>query len=123
MIKKLNIINFFIRVSCFPYFMGYNRDIAGEKEVPAEKGGFKMPEEFKPGCQRPPIKKAAAPVQEAAAGSETGKESASMIKVGKPAPDFTAAAYVQGKFANVSLSEYKGKWVLLCFYPGDFTFV
>jgi len=47
----------------------------------------------------------------------------SMIKVGKPAPEFTASAYIKGKFAEVSLSEYKGKWVLLCFYPGDFTFV
>jgi len=46
-----------------------------------------------------------------------------MVHVGKPAPDFTAPAYYQGKFVNTSLSEYKGKWVLLCFYPGDFTFV
>jgi len=46
-----------------------------------------------------------------------------MVKVGKPAPDFTAPGYDNGKFANFSLSEYKGKWVLLCFYPGDFTFV
>jgi peroxiredoxin (alkyl hydroperoxide reductase subunit C) len=46
-----------------------------------------------------------------------------LIKVGKPAPDFTAAAFHKGKFFNVSLSEYLGKWVLLCFYPGDFTFV
>ncbi|NLW64084.1 MAG: redoxin domain-containing protein [Syntrophomonadaceae bacterium] len=46
-----------------------------------------------------------------------------MIKVGKPAPDFTAAAFHKGKFVNVSLSELKGKWVILCFYPGDFTFV
>ena len=46
-----------------------------------------------------------------------------MIKVGKPAPDFTAPAFYQGKFSNVRLSEFKGKWVLLCFYPGDFTFV
>jgi len=46
-----------------------------------------------------------------------------MVKVGKPAPDFTAPAYYNGKFMNISLSEYKGKWVLLCFYPGDFTFV
>jgi peroxiredoxin (alkyl hydroperoxide reductase subunit C) len=43
--------------------------------------------------------------------------------VGKEAPDFTAPAYHQGTFTNVRLSDYKGKWVLLCFYPGDFTFV
>jgi len=46
-----------------------------------------------------------------------------MIKVGKKVPDFVAPAYHQGKFVSVKLSEYLGKWVLLCFYPGDFTFV
>ena len=44
-------------------------------------------------------------------------------RVGKPAPEFTASGFYQGKFMNFSLDEYKGKWVLLCFYPGDFTFV
>jgi hypothetical protein len=47
----------------------------------------------------------------------------SMVKVGKPAPDFEASAFVGGGFKNVKLSDYKGKWVVLCFYPGDFTFV
>lgn len=46
-----------------------------------------------------------------------------MIKVGKPAPNFTASAFHEGKFTKVSLDDYKGKWVILCFYPGDFTFV
>ena len=46
-----------------------------------------------------------------------------MIKVGKPAPNFTAQAFHNGDFTKVSLEDYKGKWVLLCFYPGDFTFV
>jgi len=46
-----------------------------------------------------------------------------MAKVGKPAPDFEASAFVEGGFKNVKLSDYKGKWVVLCFYPGDFTFV
>ncbi len=45
------------------------------------------------------------------------------VQVGKPAPDFTAPAYRQGAFTSVSLSDYSGAWVLLCFYPGDFTFV
>jgi peroxiredoxin (alkyl hydroperoxide reductase subunit C) len=81
-----------------------------------------MPEEFKPGCQRPPIKK---PAQENVTSAEPNTREAkqTMVKVGKPAPDFTAPAYYNGKFMNISLSEYKGKWVLLCFYPGDFTFV
>jgi peroxiredoxin (alkyl hydroperoxide reductase subunit C) len=43
--------------------------------------------------------------------------------VGKPAPDFEANGFVAGKFQNITLSDYKGKWVVLCFYPGDFTFV
>jgi peroxiredoxin (alkyl hydroperoxide reductase subunit C) len=45
-------------------------------------------------------------------------------RVGKPAPDFEASAYVAGEgFKNVKLSVYQGQWVVLCFYPGDFTFV
>ena len=52
------------------------------------------------------------------------KEELKMIaQVGKPAPDFEASAYVDGGFKNIKLSDYKGKWVALCFYPGDFTFV
>lgn len=44
-------------------------------------------------------------------------------KVGQPAPDFEASAYLDGAFQNIKLSDYKGQWVTLCFYPGDFTFV
>ena len=44
-------------------------------------------------------------------------------RVGKPAPDFEAAAYMDGRFKNIRLSDYKRQWVVLCFYPGDFTFV
>ncbi|KAI6177508.1 hypothetical protein M3Y97_00915200 [Aphelenchoides bicaudatus] len=43
--------------------------------------------------------------------------------IGKPAPSFTAEAVVDGKFKSVSLSDYKGKYVVLFFYPLDFTFV
>ena len=43
--------------------------------------------------------------------------------VGRKAPDFEAPAYHQGSFTNVKLSDHLGKWILLCFYPGDFTFV
>lgn len=46
-----------------------------------------------------------------------------MIKVGAPAPDFELPGYMKGQFSNYKLSEYKGKWVFVCFYPGDFTFV
>lgn len=51
------------------------------------------------------------------------KEAAPMVKIGSPAPDFKLQAYHKGEFKEYSLSEFKGKWVLLCFYPGDFTFV
>ena len=44
-------------------------------------------------------------------------------RVGQKAPDFQAPAYYKGAFTNIKLSDYLGKWVLLCFYPGDFTFV
>ncbi len=44
-------------------------------------------------------------------------------RVGQPAPDFEANAFTDGNFKNLKLSDYKGKWVVLCFYPGDFTFV
>ncbi len=81
-----------------------------------------MPEDFKPGCQRPTVTKEEVVV--VVPTNETLPEvKQSMIKVGKPAPNFTAPAFFQGKFVNTSLNEYKGKWVLLCFYPGDFTFV
>jgi peroxiredoxin (alkyl hydroperoxide reductase subunit C) len=44
-------------------------------------------------------------------------------RVGQKAPDFTAPSYYKGTFTPVKLSNFAGKWVLLCFYPGDFTFV
>lgn len=44
-------------------------------------------------------------------------------KVGGKAPDFEAPAYYRGEFTSVKLADFLGKWVLLCFYPGDFTFV
>lgn len=85
-----------------------------------------MPEQMKVGCARP----TGGPVGEE--GKEeikrenveqiTAKE-VPMIKIGKKVPDFTAPAYLNGNFVNIKLSEYLGKWIVLCFYPGDFTFV
>jgi len=43
--------------------------------------------------------------------------------IGKQAPDFTAQAVVNGQFEKLSLSDYKGKYVVFFFYPLDFTFV
>ncbi len=46
------------------------------------------------------------------------------VLVGKKAPDFTATAVVNGDFkADFKLSDFRGKYVLLFFYPLDFTFV
>jgi len=45
------------------------------------------------------------------------------VLVGKQAPDFTAKATDGGEIREVSLSDYKGKWLVLFFYPLDFTFV
>ncbi len=83
-----------------------------------------MGEEMEVGCARP----TGGPVgeetpKETVQQTETPKEVSQMIRVGKKAPDFAAPAYHNGKFVSVKLSEYLGKWVLLCFYPGDFTFV
>ena len=46
-----------------------------------------------------------------------------IARVGAKAPDFQAPAYYRGTFTEVKLADFLGKWVLLCFYPGDFTFV
>lgn len=45
------------------------------------------------------------------------------IRVGLPAPDFTATAVIDQEFKTIKLSEYRGKYVVLFFYPLDFTFV
>ncbi len=45
------------------------------------------------------------------------------VQVGQPAPDFDLKGVVDGEFVDVKLSDYRGKWVVLFFYPLDFTFV
>ncbi|SHK09430.1 AhpC/TSA family protein [Desulfatibacillum alkenivorans DSM 16219] len=85
-----------------------------------------MPKEFSPGCARPtggPVGEEAKETASPQPTIQAKSKEAGMIKVGKKAPDFTAPAYLKGEFVTVQLSEYLGKWVLLCFYPGDFTFV
>ena len=83
-----------------------------------------MEEDTNVGCARPTGGPVGDSAEEKIEKEETiNKEVKKMIKVGQKAPDFSAPAYFKGKFVNVKLSEYLGKWVLLCFYPGDFTFV
>ena len=45
------------------------------------------------------------------------------LRVGQPAPDFTATAVVDQEFKTIKLSDYRGQYVVLFFYPLDFTFV
>lgn len=46
-----------------------------------------------------------------------------MIRVGQPAASFAGEAYVDGEIREISLDDYRGRWVVLVFYPLDFTFV
>jgi peroxiredoxin 2/4 len=46
-----------------------------------------------------------------------------MIKVGDYAPEFRLEGYVDGKFKDFALKQYKNKWLVLFFYPLDFTFI
>ncbi len=46
-----------------------------------------------------------------------------MININNTVPDFEAEIYQNGDIKKVKLSKYKGKWVVLMFYPADFTYV
>jgi peroxiredoxin (alkyl hydroperoxide reductase subunit C) len=72
---------------------------------------------------RGPILPEAEPLAAGEASLPMKKEIKMTARVGKKAPDFEATAYVDGGFKNIKLSDYEGQWVVLCFYPGDFTFV
>lgn len=82
-----------------------------------------MTSEEEVGCARPTGGPVGEELKEHDEVYQISKEKSKMIKVGQKAPDFMAPGYQKGKFINVKLSDYLGKWVSLCFYPGDFTFV
>ncbi|MBD3381531.1 MAG: redoxin domain-containing protein [candidate division Zixibacteria bacterium] len=46
-----------------------------------------------------------------------------MVKVGQEIPDFELDAYHDDELKKIKLSDYRGKWLTLMFYPADFTFV
>jgi peroxiredoxin (alkyl hydroperoxide reductase subunit C) len=81
-----------------------------------------MGEKIEVGCARP----IGGPVESSSDEDKQTKEKETIkmsVQVGKKAPDFQAPAFHEGKIKQIKLSDYLGKWVLLCFYPGDFTFV
>ncbi|MDR4478989.1 MAG: redoxin domain-containing protein [Nitrospira sp.] len=46
-----------------------------------------------------------------------------MIEIGKTIPDGSYQVYHEGMIRQVALNDYRGQWLILLFYPGDFTFV
>ncbi len=81
-----------------------------------------MSEQAGSGCVEP----AKGPItgsREESGGGAVPATPAISARVGRPAPDFEASAFMDGGFKNIRLSDYRGNWVVLCFYPGDFTFV
>jgi hypothetical protein len=83
--------------------------------------------ELKDGCVRPARgPTVSAPEPSAAGGSVAPSQEVIKMqaRVGMEAPDFEANAFVADEgFKPVKLSDYKGQWIVVCFYPGDFTFV
>jgi peroxiredoxin (alkyl hydroperoxide reductase subunit C) len=47
----------------------------------------------------------------------------SQLRIGDNAPDFKVKGILRGQVTDYSLSSYKGKWLVLFFYPADFTFI
>jgi len=46
-----------------------------------------------------------------------------MVNINDPAPDFNENALINGDIKKISLDDFKGKWLILFFYPADFTFI
>lgn len=55
--------------------------------------------------------------------SEEVKVFSSMVRIGYPVPNLEFEAFHNEKIKKISLSDYNGKWLILFFYPADFTFV
>jgi len=86
-----------------------------------------MTQKMKDGCvkaARGPLPPPGANATPESSTPGTKEEQRMVATVGREAPDFEANAFVRDSgFKPVKLSDYKGKWIVLCFYPGDFTFV
>ena len=56
-------------------------------------------------------------------GGEVVAPRAGQVEIGSPAPAFSLDGVVNQEFKKISLSDYRGRWLVLFFYPGDFTFI
>ena len=54
---------------------------------------------------------------------ECCKQQCQRLEINHPAPNFRAQAFHGNDIKEISLADYKGKWVILVFYPADFTFI
>ncbi len=50
-------------------------------------------------------------------------ENENKITIGEKAPNFEGDAFQNNDTKNIKLEDYNGKWVILVFYPADFTFI
>ena len=70
------------------------------------------------------LKEFVATKESSLAQAELLLEETVMPMIGQQAPLFTTKAVIDGgEFKDISLADYRGKWVVLFFYPADFTFV
>ncbi|KRY01691.1 Peroxiredoxin 1, partial [Trichinella pseudospiralis] len=58
-----------------------------------------------------------------ACGSNISPSTPVLPRPQEKAPDFKSQAVISRKISEIKLSDYKGKWLILFFYPMDFTFV
>jgi hypothetical protein len=90
------------------------------------KSGEVIMSELKDGCVKPakgPMLPEEEFPKEGTAQRDEGRPKM-VARVGSEAIDFEANAFLRGEgFKPIKLSDYRGKWIILCFYPGDFTFV
>jgi peroxiredoxin 2/4 len=70
-----------------------------------------------------PIVRAEQPLPDCTLPVPCLKEAAMKVALGRQAPPFSLDAVVGNEFKKINLSDYKGKWVVLLFYPLDFTYV
>lgn len=74
-------------------------------------------------CGTPNAKKPGKAVTVSSAATSVTKGFTRVPLPGEQAPNFQLLALVGKKFKRIRLSDYDGKWRVLCFYPADFTFV